>query len=99
MKQIISLSASRAIDINNFTINNYNNVRRRTMSLSKANSRTALMSLSVFFKLYYEKIEYFNNLLDKKFRETIDSSQLSYNNNMEEGNQVSKVTNHENKMR
>jgi len=87
------------MNIDIFTINNYNNVRGRTISPNKANSRTASMSLSISSEPYYEKIEHFNNLSDEEFRKPVNSSQLSYNDNRGEGNQVSKVTDQENRVR
>ena len=44
-------------------------------------------------------MKWLNNILDKKFRKPIDSSQLSYDNLKKGEIQVSKVTNHENKAR
>ena len=57
------------------------------------------MSLSISSEPYYEKIEHFNNLSDEEFGKPVNSSQLSYNDNRGEGNQVSKVTDQENRMR
>ena len=68
------------MDINDCNIDNYNNVRRQTMSHSKANSRTVFMSPSEASKPYHTKMEQLNDLPDKEFRDPIDSSQLSYNN-------------------
>ena len=98
-KQITSLLALGAMDINNFNVNNYDNVRERTMFSNKANLRTASMSSSVSSEPYYKKMEWFNNLTDKEFREFINSSQLLYNNNRGKGNQISKATNYEDSAR
>ena len=98
-KQITSLLALGAMDINNFNVNNYDNVRERTMFSNKANLRTASMSLSVSSEPYYKKMEWFNNLTDKEFREFVNSSQLLYNNNGGKGNQISKATNYEDRAR
>jgi len=92
IKQMTSLLVPGAMNINIFTINNYNNIRRRTMSSSKANSRTASMSLSILSELYHEKVEHFNDLPNEEFRKPVDSFQLSYGNNRREENQVSKTT-------
>jgi len=81
MKQITSLPTPGMIDIDIFTVNNYDNVRGRTMSSSKANSRTTLMSLSISSEPYYENMEHFNDLPNKEFREPVNSFQLSYDNN------------------
>jgi len=56
------------------------------MSFSKVSLRTASMSLSVLSELYHEKMEHFNNLSYKEFREPVNSFSLSYNNNKKEGN-------------
>jgi len=79
------------MDIDIFTINNYNDVRKITISPSKANLRIASMSSSILSELYYEKIKYFNNL-SNEFRKPVNSSQLSYDNNRREENQISKAT-------
>jgi len=71
------------MDIDIFTINNYNNVRKITISPSKANLRTASISLSILSALYHEKIEYFNDL-SNEFRKPVNSFQLSYDNNRRE---------------
>ena len=57
------------------------------------------MSLSVSSEPYYKKMEWFNNLTDKEFREFVNSSQLLYNNNGGKGNQISKATNYEDRAR
>ena len=99
IKQMTSLPALGVMDIDIFTINNYDNVRRRKMSPIKTNLRTASMSLSILSKPYHEKIEHFNNLSDEEFREPVNSFQLSYNNNRREENQVSKTTDQETRAR
>jgi len=81
---IINLPASVEMDIDNFNIsniNNYNNVRRHTMPSNKATSRMVSMSLSKVSEDYATRVECFNNIPipnDKKTREPINSSQLSY---------------------
>jgi len=80
------------MDIDIFTVNNYDDIRKRIMSPSKASLRTASMSLSVLSEPYYEKMEHFNNFSYKEFREPVNSFQLSYNNNKGKENQVSKTT-------
>jgi len=51
------------MNIDIFTINNYNNVRGITISPNKANSRTASMYLSISSEPYYEK----NRTLQQSF--------------------------------
>ena len=59
-------------------INNFNNIRRRSTSPSKTSSRSSLISFTTLSILYHKKIEINNNLLDEKFTEPVDSSQISY---------------------
>ena len=66
-------------DFNVSNIDNYNNVRKWTISSNKATSRTASMSSSKTSEDYTTRVEYFNSVPDnKEIREPIDSSQLSY---------------------
>ena len=96
---ITSLLAPVAMDINNFNANNYDNIRGQTLSHSKTNLRTVSMYSSKASEVYHAKMEWLNDLPNKEFRDLIDSSQLSYNNSREREIQVSRATNHENKMR
>ena len=98
-KHITFLPAFGAIDINNYNVDNYDGIRGRTISFSKANLRTTLMSSSISSKLYHNKMEQFNDLFDEEFRELVDSFQLSYNDNRGKINQISKITNHEDSTR
>jgi len=50
MKYITSLLAFEIIDIDN-----YNNIKERTIFSNKVNSKTVLMFLSILSKLYYDK--------------------------------------------
>jgi len=72
-------------------IDNYNDIRGRTTSSSKTSSRSALITSNASSILYHERMEINNNLLDKEFRDPIDSSQPSYKDNNKEKNPVSKV--------
>jgi len=69
------------------------------MSHSKFNSRTVSIFSSKVLELYCVKIEWLNDFSDKEFREPVNSSQLLYNNQREEKIQISRVTDHENKIR
>jgi len=66
-----------AIDIDNF-----DNIRKRLTSPSKTSFRSSSISSTTFSILYHKKIEINNDLLDKKFTEPVNSSQLSYISNM-----------------
>ena len=94
-----SLLVSVAMDINDYNVNNYNDVRRWTISCSKANSRIVSISSSKASKPYHAKIKQLNNLTNKEFRDPINSSQLSYSNQREREIQVSRATDHKNRMR
>ena len=91
MTQMAFIPASEAMDIDSY-IDNYDNIRGRTSSPSKAGSRSASMSSSILLEPYCEKMEHYNDLPDEDFRELVNSSQLFYNDNSKEGNQVSKAT-------
>jgi len=79
--------AYKAMDINNF-----DNIRRRLTSLSKTSSRSPSISSTTLSILYYKKMEINNDLLDKEFIESVDSSQLSYKNNSGKGIHASETT-------
>ena len=79
--------AYKAMDINNF-----DNIRRRLTSLSKTSSRSPSISSTTLSILYYKKMEINNDLLDKEFTESVDSSQLSYKNNSGKGIHASEAT-------
>ena len=75
-----------AIDIDNF-----DNIRRRLTSPSKTSFRSSSISSTTFSILYHKKIEINNNLLDKKFTEPVNSSQLSYISNHKVRVQIAKT--------
>ena len=82
----------------NMNINNCNTViknqRERSSFSSNTISRSALVILNTLSELYYQKMKQYNNLLDNIIVDSIDCSQLSYNNKNEgEGNPVSKAAN------
>ena len=73
-------------------MDNFNNIRGRLHSSSKASSRSTSISSSISSQSYHEKIVINNNLSNKNLREPINSSQLSYKDNSEERGLVSKAT-------
>jgi len=84
------LSSAMKIDINN--VDNYDNIRRRSHSLSNISSRSVSVILKSSSRPYYKKIVINNNLPDKEFVKPVDSSQLSYNGNGQERNYISMIT-------
>jgi len=74
-----SLSSTLEMDID--SINNYNNVRKRTYFLSNVSTRSMSIVSQVSSLLYYERMLINNNLPNKEIMEPIDSSQLSYSGN------------------
>ena len=70
------------MDINNFVssnVDNYNDVRDCTITSNKISFRIVFMFLSKTSVDYATKMEWLNNISDEnKFREPINSSQLSY---------------------
>ena len=75
------------IDINK-KVNNFDSARERFPSSSNVSSRSASVKLKISPILYHKRIVIQNNLSDKEFREPIDCSQLSYNNNCQETSYV-----------
>ena len=69
-----------------------NYIRERFISLSKINSRKALILSNTLSTLYYERIEMNNNLLNENVWNPINSSQLFYDGNIEIGRLVRKIT-------
>ena len=69
-----------------------NYIRERSISLSKINSRKALILSNTLSTLYYERIEMNNNLLNENVWNPINSSQLFYDGNIEIGRLVRKIT-------
>ena len=68
-----------------------NNIKERFSLFFKTNSRDPSISLNTSSTSYYECMEINNNLPNVDFWEPIDSSQLSYKNNMENKEIVSKI--------
>jgi len=97
--QMTFLLASVVIDIDNCNVDNYDDVRGQTLSHSKSNSRMVLMSSSEALEPYCVKIEQLNDLSDFLVRESIDSSQLLYDNQRKGEIQVSRATDYENRVR
>jgi len=75
-------------------IDNYDNIRRRKSSPSKASSRSTLISLSVSSQPYYKRIVLNNDLPNKEIVEPVNSSQLFYKDKSKERNTISKATDH-----
>jgi len=75
------------IDINK-KVNNFDSARERSLSSSNVSSRSASVELKISPILYHKRIVIQNNLSDEEFREPIDRSQLSYNNNCQETSYV-----------
>ena len=78
-----------AIDVNN--INNSNNIRRSPSS-SKVTSRSPSIFSSVSSIPYYERIVINNNFPNEDFKKPINSSQLSYKDDSQKRDYVSKMT-------
>jgi len=75
-------------------IDNYNDVKGRKSSFSKASFRSTLISLSVSSQPYYKRIVLNNDLSNEEVVEPVNSSQLSYKDKSKEKNTVSKATNY-----
>ena len=69
-----------------------NYIRERSISLSKMNSRKALILSNTLSTLYHERMEMNNNLLNENVWNPINSSQLFYDGNIEIGRLVRKMT-------
>jgi len=70
-----------------------NNIRGRSTSSNKTTSRSISVSSAALLCAYHLRMEYNNNLSDEMEVDPINSSQLSYSDNIErEGNPVSKAT-------
>ena len=85
--QMARIPAYEAIDVNN-----YDNVRERTTSPSIPSSRSTSVTSNASSIPYHEKMEINNNLPDKEIIDSIDSSQLSYQDNNGEDITVSEAT-------
>ena len=70
---------------------NSNIIRERSTLSSKAGSRNLSVSLSTLLVLYHRYIENNNDLPDINIWDSIDSSQLSYDGNVETSKSVSKA--------
>ena len=67
--------------------------RKRNNSLSNVSSRSSSVLLKASFIPYFEKMKIKNSLPDEDIVEPINSSQLSYNDNNNKGNSISRATN------
>jgi len=68
-----------------------NIIRERSTSSSKMNSREASVLSNASTTPYHERMKINNNLPDEDVWDPINSSQLSYNNNVEVGYSVRKA--------
>ena len=83
--QMDCLPASSAMDIDfNKNVNNFDNVRGRSPSPSRVTSRSTSVISKTSSIPYHERMEIQNDFLEEEFREPIDSSQLSYDNQCQE---------------
>ena len=64
----------------NKKVNNFDNARERSPSSSSVTSRSTSVESKTSFIPYYERIVIQNNFSEEEFRELINYSQLSYNN-------------------
>jgi len=76
-------------------INNYDDIKGRKSSSSKASSRSTLISSSVSSQPYHKRMVLNNDLSDEEFVKPVNSSQLSYKDKSEERNTISKATDHD----
>ena len=88
--QMHPLSSAMEIDIDN--VNNYDDVRRKSHSLSNVSSRSVSIILKASSRPYHEKMVINNDFPNEEFVKPIDSSQLSYHGNGQRRNCVSMVT-------
>jgi len=73
-------------------VNNFDDIRKRFPLFSKIPSRNTFISSSTSSIPYYERMVISNDLPDEEFKETIDSSKLSYKDNSQERNHISMAT-------
>ena len=79
------------MDIN--SIDNYNDVRKRTHFSNNVSTRSMFVVSQVFSLSYHKRMLINNNLPDKEIMEPIDSSQLSYSGDGQRRNCNSIATN------
>ena len=95
-----ALPPNMRIDIDDFVssnVNNYDDMRGCTMTSNKNSSRTISMFSSEISVDYTTKIKRLNNISDETiFNKSVDSLQLSYADKNKI--QVSRATNHENRV-
>ena len=75
---------------------NMDDIRERSLLSSKLGSRDISIFSTMSLKAYYESIEINNSLLDDNIQESIDSSQLSYKEYLNNKILVNKATNSSN---
>ena len=77
---------SLAIDIDKYSVNNYDDMRRRKSSLSNISSRSVLVVSDVFSIMYHNRMIVNNNLPEQEQVEPIDNSRLLYSSKYQRNN-------------
>ena len=67
-----NLSSSVVMDIDKYSIDNFDNVRERTNSTNKVSSRSIFISSSTSSISYYKRIVINNDLSDQEHMEPVD---------------------------
>jgi len=88
--QMNPLPSALEMDID--SVDNYDNIRKRTHSSSNTSTRSASVVLQASSLPYYERMVINNDFSDKEIMEPIDSSQLSYSGDGQGKNHDSIVT-------
>ena len=86
------LPPSVAMNVVNYNINNYDNIRRRKSSLSNVSFRNTSVFSSTSSILWHKRIVINNKLPNQEHVEPIDNSQLLYSGDSQENNQDSTAT-------
>lgn len=86
------LPPSVAMNVVNYNINNYDNIRRRKSSLSNVSFRNTSVFSSTSLILCHKRIVINNKLPNQEHVEPIDNSQLLYSGDSQENNQDSTAT-------
>jgi len=81
-----------AIEMDIDKVNNFDNIRERSQSLSNISSRSAFLVSRASSKLYHKRMMINNDLPDEEIVESIDRSQLFYSGNDQGRNQGSMAT-------
>jgi len=90
--QIDHLLAGSVMDIDfNKNVDNFDNIRGRSPSSSRVTSKSTSIISKTFSIHYYERMEIQNNFPEEELRESINSSQPSYNDQHQESYYVNKT--------